>query len=113
MPENHGRDFGNSTNLDRLATQLDPEVRRRDVPVVDINNLADHLTNMSRGGGQGMVNVRLGDGNVVPVGGATMTIADESNEDDSDSDDDDDAPPPAPKRGGVDYSKWDNLEDSD
>ena len=41
-----------------------------------INNLADHLTNMSRGG-QGMVNVRLGDGNVVPVAGATMTIAEE------------------------------------
>ena len=77
MPENHGRDFGNSTNLDRLATQLDPEVRRRDVPVVDINNLADHLTNMSRGGGQGMVNVRLGDGNVVPVARSTMTIAEE------------------------------------
>ena len=77
VPENHGRDFGNSTNLDRLAPQLDPEVRRRDVPLVDINNLADHLTNMSRGGGQGMVNVRLADGNVVPVARSTMTIAEE------------------------------------
>ena len=71
-----------------------------------------------------MVNVRLSDGNVVPVGGATMTIAEESDEDDSasddeddeddeDDDDDDDDAPPAPKRDGVDYSKWDNLEDSD